>query len=82
MFTNCLLILKYIGVPAPFVTWWLDDDLIDDVSEETGAEVTTNNITLMGLQRRHLLRVLTCRATNSNLTTALGTSVTIDMKRE
>ena len=71
------------GTPAPLVTWTMDDgELLDEVSESTSKEQTTNNLTISGLARQHLLRVLTCRASNSNLTAPLEASVTIDMTRE
>ncbi|XP_076059476.1 nephrin-like [Oratosquilla oratoria] len=59
--------------------WWYEGRLLDDVSEVMTDMVTTNTLTLPRLSREHLYRVLTCQATNSNLTAPLAAAVTIDM---
>ncbi|KAK4294370.1 hypothetical protein Pmani_033013 [Petrolisthes manimaculis] len=71
------------GRPQPKVTWWHEGALLDDLSDgEKSEEVVANTLTLPNLSRQHLYRVITCRATNSNLTQPLHTSITIDMSCE
>ncbi|XP_050730811.1 neural cell adhesion molecule 2-like [Eriocheir sinensis] len=67
------------GRPPPQVTWWHEGSLIDDLIENSTAQVTRNTLTLPNLSRQHLFRVITCSAANSNLTRPLNTSVTLDM---
>ncbi|XP_071550563.1 neural cell adhesion molecule 2-like [Panulirus ornatus] len=67
------------GRPAPHVTWWNEDTLLDDVIEEQSAQVTVNTLTLPALTRSDLYLVLTCKASNSNLSVPLAAAVTLDM---
>ncbi|XP_069165283.1 protein turtle [Procambarus clarkii] len=67
------------GRPSPRVTWWHEGSLLDAISETNSSQVTRNTLTLPNLTRHHLFRVITCRASNSNLTQASHASVTIDM---
>ena len=64
------------------MTWWHEGSLLDDVSEETRGQVTWNTLTLPDLTRQHLHRIITCQASNSNLTQPLRSSVTLDMSCE
>ncbi|KAF2364232.1 CD80-like immunoglobulin C2-set [Trinorchestia longiramus] len=68
------------GNPPPNISWWLDGELLDDVTEDRREDSTTNNLTLSGLARHHLGTKLACSASNTNLTKPISTSVTIDMK--
>lgn len=67
------------GSPRPWVNWWHEESLLDDLVEEAKGQVTRNILTLPNLTRQHLYRVLTCRCNNSNLTVALAATVTLDM---
>ncbi|XP_050712530.1 hemicentin-1-like [Eriocheir sinensis] len=67
------------GQPPPRVTWWHSGSLLDDVVDEVKGQVTSNTLTLPDLTRQHLHRVLTCRASSSNLTQPSLASVTLDM---
>nr|XP_027238786.1 uncharacterized protein LOC113829811 [Penaeus vannamei] len=68
------------GAPPPSVTWWEGDLLLDPTSEVEALDEVTNTLQLEALSRRDLLRSLTCRAANSNLTEPLTATVTINMK--
>ncbi|XP_042885909.1 uncharacterized protein LOC122262058 [Penaeus japonicus] len=68
------------GAPPPSVTWWEGDLLLDMTSEVEALDEVTNTLQVNALTRRDLLRSLTCRAANSNLTEPLASTVTIDMK--
>ncbi|XP_071541503.1 uncharacterized protein [Panulirus ornatus] len=67
------------GRPPPQVTWWHEGSLLDDLMETNTSQVMQNILTLPNLSRQHLYRVITCHATNSNMTQPLRTSVTLDM---
>ncbi|KAK4322891.1 hypothetical protein Pmani_006365, partial [Petrolisthes manimaculis] len=75
--------LVYEGNPEPSVAWWSENTLLDDLSEESkkiaGEEAVTNTLTLPSLTRDDLYRVLTCKASNSNLSLPLAATVTVDM---
>lgn len=68
--------------PAPSVTWYFDDSLIDDsyFSEQRG--LSRNELQLSHLNRTHLNSQLTCRSQNSNLTKATQTTLSIDFIRK
>ncbi|KAG7156007.1 Synaptogenesis protein syg-2-like 3 [Homarus americanus] len=67
------------GSPRPWVTWWHEGSLLDDVAEEVKGQVIRNILILPNLSRQHLYRVLTCQASNSNLSLPLAATVTLDM---
>ncbi|XP_064471652.1 hemicentin-2-like isoform X2 [Ornithodoros turicata] len=67
------------GRPPPNVTWWSGSTLIDDSSAPSPLEVVRNELTIPRLQRSDLLKVLTCQASNTNLTVPRSSSVTINM---
>ncbi|XP_069950467.1 neural cell adhesion molecule 1-B-like [Cherax quadricarinatus] len=67
------------GSPRPWVRWSHEGSLLDDTAEEVTGQVTRNVLTLPRLSRQHLYRVLTCRASNSNMTVPLAATVTLEM---
>ncbi|XP_037776964.1 nephrin-like [Penaeus monodon] len=67
------------GRPRPSVSWFHEGSLLDDVSEVKRGEITTNTLTIASLTRADLYRVLTCQASNSNLSTPVAATVTLDM---
>ena len=67
------------GHPTPKVTWWRDHALLDDISEEISPDRVTNNLRLLQLTRSDLHSILTCQASNNNLSVPVSTSVKIDM---
>nr|XP_027211986.1 nephrin-like [Penaeus vannamei] len=67
------------GRPRPSVSWFHEESLLDNVSEVKRGEVTTNTLTIAALTRADLYRVLTCQASNSNLSTPVAATVTLDM---
>lgn len=80
------------GSPPPRVTWWDAERLLDGTSSSRGQLVTTtlmveprkvsNTLLLEPLSRDDLHRSLTCKASNTNLSAPLSTTVSIDMTRE
>ncbi|XP_053628522.1 nephrin-like isoform X2 [Cherax quadricarinatus] len=67
------------GRPPPRVTWWMKGEMIDDSYETPHPHTVINTLTLRELTRAHLHTVLVCRASNSNHTTHVHTSITIEM---
>ncbi|XP_022242612.1 nephrin-like isoform X2 [Limulus polyphemus] len=67
------------GKPKPSVTWWKNGELIDDDYTETSLGVVHNVLTIFSLKRDDLLSRFSCVANNTNITTPLNTSVTIDL---
>lgn len=55
------------------------DDSIDDIQE--GGKVV-NELRLVDLQRRDLHTILTCQASNNNISVPASTSVKLDMHCE
>ncbi|XP_053632422.2 nephrin-like [Cherax quadricarinatus] len=67
------------GKPPPRVTWWMKGEMVDETYECPRAHTVTNTLTLQRLTRAHLHTVLVCRASNSNYTAPVQTSITIEM---
>ena len=71
----------FLGRPPPRVSWWRDHALLDDVSEEINEmeSKVVNELKLIQLRREDLHSILTCQATNNNLSIPASTSVKLDM---
>eukprot|EP00095_Tigriopus_kingsejongensis_P001267 maker-scaffold149_size310270-snap-gene-0.11 protein:Tk01267 transcript:maker-scaffold149_size310270-snap-gene-0.11-mRNA-1 annotation:"PREDICTED: uncharacterized protein LOC663132" len=67
------------GNPSPKVSWWRDHALLDDVSEEVVKGKVVNSLRLIKLARNDLHSILTCQASNNNLSVPVSTSVKLDM---
>ncbi|XP_063627547.1 hemicentin-1 isoform X1 [Cydia splendana] len=55
------------GRPRPWVTWYLENTVIDDSYEQRGDGVTVNTLTFPNVGRQHLNARLVCQAANTNL---------------
>ncbi len=74
------------------MTWWRDHALLDDVSEDSGGNgndngndnngKVVNELRLVKLQRSDLHSILTCQASNNNISVPVSTSVKLDMHCE
>jgi len=67
------------GNPKPKVTWWKDNHLHDGSYETTYTEAVQNTVTLRPLTRQDLGTVLSCQASNNNISVPASARVTIDM---
>ncbi|XP_076304629.1 uncharacterized protein LOC143222244 [Tachypleus tridentatus] len=67
------------GDPTPTVTWWKDSSLLDDDYYVTPGGAVRNELLINRLQRDFLMSVLTCEASNSNLSMPVSKSVTLDL---
>ncbi len=69
------------GHPLPRISWWRGKALLDDVVEEVDAKTrrVRNTLRLPNVGRREHGHRLTCRASNTNLTRPVETSIKINM---
>ena len=67
------------GRPLPRVTWWRDHALLDDSFKQFGDFKVENELILYDLKREDLHSILTCQATNNNISVPVSTSVKLDM---
>lgn len=69
------------GDPLPRLTWWRNQAILDDVVEVVDARGlrVRNRLRLNGLRRQDHGTELTCRATNTNLTSYSETNVEVNM---
>ena len=78
------MIFVFSGRPNPRVSWWRDHALLDDVSEEVNEfeSKVVNELRLVQLRREDLHSILTCQASNNNMSIPASTSVKLDMHCE
>ncbi|PRD34914.1 UNVERIFIED_CONTAM: hypothetical protein NCL1_13148 [Trichonephila clavipes] len=75
--------LSYHGKPRPTVTWWREYSLLDDTYLFIpGDNLVRNELKIPELKRHDLLAVLTCQASNNNITVPASTTVTLDLNRK
>nr|XP_040583876.1 nephrin-like [Lepeophtheirus salmonis] len=74
-----LVCTSFGGRPSPRVTWWRDHALIDDKSELVHESKVSNELRLLNLGRRDLHSIITCQASNNNISVPVSTSVKLDM---
>ena len=67
------------GRPLPRVTWWRDHALLDDSFKRYGDFKVENELILYELKREDLHSILTCQASNNNISVPVSTSVKLDM---
>ncbi|XP_053205304.1 uncharacterized protein LOC128389701 isoform X2 [Panonychus citri] len=67
------------GKPRPSLTWWRDDNIIDDSFDYNDKDVTSNQLMITSLARHYLLSIFTCQAINNNITLPSTTSITLDL---
>ena len=67
------------GQPQPKVTWWRDHALLDSSDNNQASFKTENELILKDLQRDDLHSILTCQASNNNISVPVSTSVKLDM---
>ena len=69
------------GDPLPRVSWWRGTRLIDDIVDEVDSKSSRvrNSLRVVNLQRKDQGERLTCKASNTNLTEPVETSIAINM---
>ncbi|GIX66753.1 uncharacterized protein CEXT_258641 [Caerostris extrusa] len=66
--------------PRPTVTWWREYSLLDDTYLFIPSDnLVRNELKIAELKRHDLLAVLTCQASNNNITVPASTAVTLDL---
>ncbi|GFQ74675.1 uncharacterized protein TNCT_628081 [Trichonephila clavata] len=71
--------LLTLGQPIPTVTWWRESVLLDDTYDILPNGVIRNELLISSLQRHDLMAVLSCQASNNNVSLPMSSSVTVDM---
>lgn len=68
------------GSPKPKLTWWHNNQLIDDIVDKLDEDKKVTNILhLRNLDRKDLQSSYTCRSSNNNVTDPLQSSVMMDL---
>ncbi|XP_033251075.1 uncharacterized protein LOC117190098 isoform X2 [Drosophila miranda] len=67
------------GVPPPRVSWWREHALIDDSFQVLPDGSVRNVLRLKNIQRKDLLTMYTCQATNGHVVPALSKKVILDL---
>ncbi|CAB4060166.1 unnamed protein product [Lepeophtheirus salmonis] len=69
------------GDPLPRLTWWKNNQILDNGVEEIDSKTlkVRNILRLPNLKRSHHASTLTCRASNTNLTSPVSSSLKINM---
>ncbi|XP_023160953.2 nephrin isoform X1 [Drosophila hydei] len=67
------------GVPPPRVSWWREHALVDDSFQVLPDGSVRNTLHLKNIQRKDLLTMYTCQATNGHVVPALTKKVILDM---
>lgn len=67
------------GRPLPQLRWIHENTVLDDSYTVTSEKKVKNILRLDKLQRHHLHAVLTCQASNNNVTTPISSAVTLNM---
>lgn len=67
------------GKPRPSLTWLRESTLLDDTFEVTANGLVKNTLEVPALQRHDLMAVLTCQASNNNISSPVTSSVTVDL---
>lgn len=55
------------GRPRPRVTWFLENEVIDQSYDTRTDGMVVNHLTFKNVQKEHLHKRLICQATNNNL---------------
>ena len=61
------------------MTWWRDHALLDSTDSNQASFKTENELSLKDLKRSDLHSILTCQASNNNISVPVSTSVKLDM---
>lgn len=85
------------GKPRPELSWWRDFRVLNSSSSAGSALASSSghkqaggdkeagisvSLKIPALQRQHSLSIFTCQASNSNLTSPLSSSITLDLNRK
>ena len=69
------------GAPRPAVSWWRDGVLVDDKMEERKGAIISNEVEI-SVGRDDQGSVLTCKASNNNISAPVQSSVRLSIRGE
>ncbi|KYQ58917.1 Protein turtle like protein A [Trachymyrmex zeteki] len=67
------------GLPPPRVTWYFDDEVLDDTYTQEHDDITINRLDIQRVTRDFLRTRLICKANNTQLMTPLTSEVILDV---
>lgn len=76
------MFILFTGRPQPKLTWWHENELIDDSYDAISEKKVQNLLHFHNLTRDHLHTSLTCQASNNNITTPISSAVTLNVNRK
>ena len=71
-----------IGKPSPSVNWYQANRLIDSTYTIGPHGLVRNELNIRNLNRSDFMSILTCRASNNNVTEPISATVILDMNRK
>jgi hypothetical protein len=76
-----LVCVAYGGKPRPELSWRRDFTVLNSTTSYAGLDKDITGVALKipALQREHLLSIFTCQASNNNLTSAIQSSLQLDL---
>lgn len=82
--SNVLLICEAEGgKPSPKVEWYSGNHRLIDSTYTTGPHgLVRNELNIRNLNRSDFMSILTCRASNNNVTEPISATVILDMNRK
>ncbi|RWS28955.1 hemicentin-2-like protein [Leptotrombidium deliense] len=69
----------FSGKPEPSLVWLKNGSLLDNSWSITPQGIIRNELVIGRLTRKDLMSAITCQASNSNLTKAMTSSITLDL---
>lgn len=69
----------YLGRPQPRLTWWHENKLLDESYTAINEKKVKNELQIDKLERHHLNAVLTCQASNNNITAPISAPVSLNL---
>lgn len=76
------LLIVWKGKPSPSVNWFRAGRLIDSTYTTGPHGLVRNELNLRNLNRSDFMSILTCRASNNNVTEPISSTVILDMNRK
>lgn len=72
----------YVGWPSPRLTWWQDNDMVDDSMDQPRDNRVSNTLTIQRVSRDLLDSRIECRASSTPLLDPVVIFLSLDILRE
>uniref|UniRef100_T1L6C2 Ig-like domain-containing protein n=1 Tax=Tetranychus urticae TaxID=32264 RepID=T1L6C2_TETUR len=82
LITELEIILSKTGKPFTEITWFRGSTIIDDTYFMSDDGSSLNILHLPALKRDDLMMIVTCKATNNNITEPITRSIAIDLNSD